>query len=201
MALDALVARTPSKTLADLADRGATWDVGRGGAGVQLASSFVHPIRHREESTPSIGRPSYDPDRYVVAEDAARSAILYGPPGTSKTALVESVAGALNWPFIEITPAQFLDQGVDRVSARADEIFRTVMELDHCVVLLDEIDQLIQRRDGQAESLDRFFTTTMLPRLARLWELRKVLFFVNTNGIERVDPAIRRSQRFEVPPL
>ena len=105
-------------------------------------------------------------------------------------------AGAIGWDFIEITPAQFLDRGVDYVSARADVIFREAMELDHCVVLLDEIDELIQQRTNEAETIERFFTTTMLP-LAKLWDARRILFFVNTNNIERVDSAIVRSQRFD----
>jgi hypothetical protein len=110
---------------------------------------------------------------------------------------VEAVAGALDWPFVEITPAQFLDQGVELVSARADAIFRQVMELNRCVVLLDEIDELTRTRSDEAEPVERFFTTTMLPRLAKLWKTKRILFFVNTNNILRVDPAIRRSQRFD----
>lgn len=110
---------------------------------------------------------------------------------------MEAVAGALGWDFIEITPAQFLDEGVDRVSAHADEIFRSVMELNRCVILLDEIDELVRRRGNESEPLERFFTTTMLPRLAKLWELGRVVFFANTNGIADVDSAIRRSQRFD----
>jgi SpoVK/Ycf46/Vps4 family AAA+-type ATPase len=110
---------------------------------------------------------------------------------------VECVAAAIGWDFVEVTPAQFLDQGVDHVSARADAIFRQIMELDRCVVLFDEIDELIRRRSGDSESIERFFTTTMLPRLAKMWESRRVLFFVNTNNIAEVDNAIARSQRFD----
>src|SRR5262249_43420206 len=138
-----------------------------------------------------------DPDLPVIPGEGATSAILFGPPGTGKTTLVEALAGALDWPFIEITPAQFLDRGVEMVSARADEIFRHVMELNRCVVLLDEIDELIQSRTPTAEPVERFFTTTMLPRLANLWKAKRILFFVNTNDIIHVDPAIRRSQRFD----
>jgi hypothetical protein len=37
----------------------------------------------------------------------------------------------------------------------------------------------------------------MLPRLANLWNAGRILFFANTNDIIHVDPAIRRSQRFD----
>jgi SpoVK/Ycf46/Vps4 family AAA+-type ATPase len=73
------------------------------------------------------------------------------------------------------------------------------------VILFDEIDELIRVRDGVgSDPFGRFLTTSMLPKLAKLWEQRRVLFFVNTNDIEVADPAIKRSQRFDaaifVPP-
>jgi SpoVK/Ycf46/Vps4 family AAA+-type ATPase len=79
------------------------------------------------------------------------------------------------------------------------------MELDHCVILFDEIDELIRlRTDDGTDPFGRFLTTSMLPKLAKLWAQRRVLFFVATNDIEAADPAIKRSQRFDaavfVPP-
>lgn len=192
-----LGARRPNGGLPALRDRGATWDLGHGTAGAFLATAFVHPTQRVRAGATGKTRFRIDPDERVLQEDQARSAILFGPPGTGKTRLVEIVAASIDWDFVEVTPAQFLDQGVDHVSARADAIFRTIMELDHCVVLFDEIDELIRQRSDAKESIERFFTTTMLPRLAKVWDSRRVLFFVNTNGISHVDSAIARSQRFD----
>lgn len=191
-ALGTLPSAIPRESLETLRRRGSTWDAGQGAAGDLLASLFVHPAKAFDAEHEEL-----DPDRRLFGENRARSAILFGPPGTGKTTLVEAVAGAIGWSFVEITPADFLDQGMDRVSARADEIFKQLMELDRCVVLLDEIDELIRTRRSTADPLERFFTTTMLPRLARLWKLGRVMFFVNTNSISDVDPAVRRSQRFD----
>lgn len=192
-----LEARRPEGGLDELRTRGATWNVGRGSAGAQLATGFLNPIRRFEKSRLAHTATELDPDLPVVPKGGATSAILFGPPGTGKTTLVEALAGALDWPFIEITPAQFLDRGLEMVSARADEIFRQVMQLNRCVVLLDEIDELTRIRADEAEPVERFFTTTMLPRIAKLWKSKRILFFVNTNDILHVDPAIRRSQRFD----
>jgi SpoVK/Ycf46/Vps4 family AAA+-type ATPase len=139
-----------------------------------------------------------DPDAPQIAERQARSAILFGPPGTSKTTLVEALAGAINWDFVEVLPSQFLADGLNNVAARADAIFDQLMELDRCVILFDEIDEVIRNRsERDSDPFGRFLTTTMLPKLARLWAQRRVLFFVNTNWITKADPAIRRSQRFD----
>lgn len=193
-----LDARQPRKDLSTLVDRGATWNAGYGSAGGQLSCYWVLPLlANRHTSTQSVI--SDDPDEGIVSSNihGGRSALLFGPPGTGKTTLVEAVAGALDWPFIEVSPAQFLDKGLDSVSARADQIFRQMMELDRCVVLLDEIDELVKNRTQDTEALERFFTTTMLPRLAKLWEMGKILFFANTNNVVEIDSAVRRSQRFD----
>lgn len=193
-----LGARKATKDGNDLRSRGATWDLGYGCAGTQLATNFALPaIAIRNIPTKFDDHFVDDPDDEVIGEGYGRSAVLFGPPGTGKTTLAEAVAGMLGWPFIEITPDTFLKEGLDMVSARADQVFRRMMELDRCVVLLDEIDELVQKRSGEAQQLARFFTTTMLPRLSKLWSAGKVLFFANTNNIVSVDPAIKRSGRFD----
>jgi hypothetical protein len=182
----------------DLAERGATWNLGFGSAGTQLASNFALPTLATElKPLPASEHFTEDPDDVIVAEGAGRSAVLFGPPGTGKTTLVEALAGRLSWPFVEITPDMFLNRGMDMVSAQADQVFRRMMELDRCVVLIDEIDELVQKRGKEAQQLSRFFTTTMLPRLSKLWSAGRVLFFANTNSIQDVDPAIKRSGRFD----
>jgi hypothetical protein len=71
------------------------------------------------------------------------------------------------------------------------------MELDHTVVLFDEIDELVRKRDIEPDQFGRFLTTSMLPRVAELWKARRVIYFVATNHIEYFDRAITRSQRFD----
>ncbi|CAN5451956.1 hypothetical protein BH10ACT7_BH10ACT7_25070 [soil metagenome] len=189
-----LLGARPAKPGIKMAERGASWNLGYGSTGSQLSCYFALPLIAEPHSRPVTG---HDPDERLMSSEQGRSAILFGPPGTGKTTIVEGVAAMLGWPFVEMSPAQFLDRGLDQVSSRADQIFRQMMELDRCVVLLDEIDELVKSRTNDAEAWERFFTTTMLPRLARLWEMGKIMFFANTNDIREIDSAIRRSQRFD----
>jgi hypothetical protein len=181
----------PSAAVRLLAERGDTWPIKGWKVGDRIAALFVHPMWIRPELL------EIDPDTPLIDEKHARSAILFGPPGTSKTTLVESVAGAIGWQFVEVREADFLTRGMGNVAARADEVFKLLMELDRCVVLFDEIDELLRSRTGDSDPFGRFLTTSMLPKLAELWEQRRVLFFANTNLIEEADSAIRRSQRFD----
>jgi hypothetical protein len=191
--------------LVELAERADTWDPKHGlddqreNAAALFGSLFLNPVVAREarlaSSAPTPER--LDPDVFLIDATQARSAILFGPPGTSKTTMVELLAGAIGWDFVEILPSAFLAEGLDNVPKQADLIFQQIMELDRCVVLFDEADELIRDRSQESDPFGRFLTTSMLPKLAKLWEQRRVLFFLNTNWIDRADPAIKRSQRFD----
>lgn len=186
----------PDKARLDLEERGRTWAEDRWTVGRQLASLFLHPA-HAPRHGP-VDALIRDPDAPLIDNSHARSAVLYGPPGTGKTTLVEALAGALGWEYVEILASDFLSEGVDRVPARADRIFELLMQLDRCVVLFDEIDELIRdRSDEESDPFGRFLTTSMLPKIAKLWKQRRLIFFVATNHVRRADPAITRSSRFD----
>jgi ATPase family associated with various cellular activities (AAA) len=177
-----------------LVERANTWTGGRHwSAGEQIAALFLHPLHAGVAAGETI-----DPDEPLIQTNQARSAILFGPPGTSKTTIVEALAAAIDWDIVEIHASRFLVEGMDRVPSSADWIFLRLMELDRCVVLFDEIDELLRdRQDEDADPFGRFLTTSMLPKVATLWQQGRIIFFVATNDIAGADPAIKRSQRFD----
>ena len=134
-------------------------------------------------------------------KDRRRSALLFGPPGTSKTSLAEAVAKMIGWPLIQIDPSRFLSDGLESIYAKATEVFEYLMDLSAVVILFDEMDALVRTRDEQKTTVDvtsRFLTTSMLPKLAKLHDQGRVVFFMATNYAWLFDSAIKRAGRFDM---
>jgi ATPase family associated with various cellular activities (AAA) len=131
----------------------------------------------------------------------AWSMLLYGPPGTGKNGIAEDLAGALGFPLVTVTPSDFIRRGEAEVEARAQDIFDALGEQSDMVVLFDEIDRLILDRDskdyrGQGD-IFQLMTPSMLPKLKRLRERKRVVVVVNTNYADRIDPAAKRPGRID----
>jgi predicted ATPase len=182
---------TPEEAEKEIVDRGKTWDTGKSPISEQLLTMFINPVRMHECDD------RLEPDSQPIKKNHARSAILFGPPGTSKTTLVRRLADVIGWKYVELHASHFVADGLTQVQKTADKIFKQLSELDHTVVLFDEIDELVRERDIEKDAFGRFLTTSMLPKLAELWDARKVLYFVATNHINYFDSAVIRSHRFD----
>ena len=152
-----------------------------------LWEKFVEPI---SKKAPGIA------DGAGLGSGTPRSAIFFGPPGTSKTKLTEYIATFLGWPFLAIDPSMLLRSGMDGIQVEANAVFRILEQTEEVVVLLDEFDELVLDRDD-AEQPSRLLTTSMLPKLARIHEAGTLVFIIATNNISRFDLAIRRRGRFD----
>ena len=126
-----------------------------------------------------------------------RSALLFGPPGTSKTNFVKKLAHAHGWPCVAIDPSHFLSDGMEKIYARTDEIFRDLEDLSDAVVFFDEMDPLVQQREEHLDFHHQSLTTVFLPKLAELRDRNKVMFFMATNHFRWFDSAIKRPGRFD----
>ncbi len=137
----------------------------------------------------------------LITNPSARTTLAppssFGPPGASKTTMIRNLAAAIGWRYVELHSSHFVADGLPNVQKTADAIFRRLYELDHAVILFDEIDELVREREKEDEASGRFLTTSMLPKLAELWKNGKVLYFVATNHIEFFDKAITRAERFD----
>ncbi len=154
-----------------------------------LAKRIVDPILAHPRQLPSGG-----------GETA--SVLLFGPPGTSKTTIVQAVADALQWPIVFLSPGTFIEQGLEAIEASAQSVFDRLERLRRVVVIFDECDELFRDRSpsGSTEptrNISAFVTASMLPKLQDLHDRGEVLFFICTNHVRMMDAAVKRPGRID----
>jgi hypothetical protein len=154
-----------------------------------LDRKIVEPIRLSERELP-------DPRAETV------SAVLFGPPGTSKTTIARGIAEALGWAVVFLSPGSFISKGLEYIEAEAADIFSRLHKLRRAVVVFDECDELFRERAPaagieQMRGITAFVTASMLPKLQALHDRGSVVFFVLTNHFYSLDPAMRRSGRID----
>jgi len=154
-----------------------------------LARRFVFRIARQADRVRRGGR---------LSKDTPMSAILYGPPGTSKTQLAKIVSKYLGWPLVSVDPSYLVQEGLDRVQAMANRLFSMLATVEEVVVLLDEFDEMGRTRAGNDNLLSRFITTAMLPKLAAINDERKIVFLLATNYVRGFDAAFSRGGRFDM---
>jgi hypothetical protein len=129
------------------------------------------------------------------------SMLLYGPPGTGKTTIAEYMARSLGYRLITVTTSDFLASGPGDVERRAKELFK-VLELQHrSVILFDEIDHFLLDRESrlyrEQEGIFQFLTPGMLTKLKDLHSVKRPIFIIATNYVERIDRAAIRMGRID----
>ena len=129
------------------------------------------------------------------------SVILFGPPGTSKSTLVQSLACALRWHVVELNPGQFIVGGLERLEHHAATLFDQIGFLRESIILFDELDSIfVDRTRVQPGNVINFIVPAMLPKLQRLahrLRTQRALLVIATNFYDRLDPALVRKGRVD----
>ncbi len=136
------------------------------------------------------------------ARESTVSCLLFGPPGTGKTSIVRAVADGLGWPVLSLSPGTFIDKGLEFIEARAGAVFADLLGMSRVVVLFDECDELFRDREPdpgteQVRNITAFVTPSMLPKLQELHDRGRCVFFICTNHLESIDPAVKRGGRID----
>jgi hypothetical protein len=129
------------------------------------------------------------------------SFLLFGPPGTAKTTIVKALADALRWHYLELTPSNFIEDGLELIEKRAKEIFEDLGVLRETVIFFDELDSLLVEREVlDSSSILNFSVPAMLPKLQQLNKSAKkqrLLVVFATNFYDRLDAAVVRRGRVD----
>jgi hypothetical protein len=154
-----------------------------------LREYFVLPIDREKSIVANGGK---------LASTTPMSAILFGPPGTSKTQLAKLTGRFLGWPVLSVDPSYLVQDGLEHLYARANRLFSMLAIAEQIVVLLDEFDEMGRERTVAPDVLSRFITTSMLPKLAAINDERKIVFLLATNYVSQFDAAFSRGGRFDM---
>ena len=143
--------------------------------------------------------PLHDPETYQEYDiSAVNGILLHGPPGTGKTYLSKSLAGELDYRYIEVTPSEITSKYVGEASDNVEALFAAARANQPCVVFIDELDAIAGSRDGDMTSTERQMVNQFLEELSAINEASSdIVVVAATNLVNEVDDAITRPGRFD----
>ena len=183
-----------------------------GGMGKSNAKVYVqstHGIRFADvagedeakENLQEVVNYLHDPSTYEsIGAKMPKGILLVGPPGTGKTMLAKAVAGESNVPFFSISGSEFVEMFVGMGASKVRDLFKQAKEKAPCIVFIDEIDAIGQKRSGgQYGGNDEREQTLnqLLTEMDGFEGNTGVIILAATNRPESLDPALTRPGRFD----
>ena len=163
--------------------------------------SDVEGVDEAEESLQEIVDYLHDPAKYrEIGAQMPKGVLLVGPPGTGKTMLAKAVAGEADVPFFSISGSEFVEMFVGMGASKVRDLFKQAKEKSPCIVFIDEIDAIGQKRNSGAMggNDDREQTLNQLLTEMDGFEGNSgVMILAATNRPESLDPALTRPGRFD----
>ena len=183
---------------------------GNGDSGAKIYVQSTEGIRfddvagedEAKENLQEIVNYLHDPSKYKeIGASMPKGILLVGPPGTGKTMLAKAVAGEANVPFFSISGSEFVEMFVGMGASKVRELFSQAKEKAPCIVFIDEIDAIGQKRSsGSAYGGNDEREQTLNQLLAEMDGFEGnngVIILAATNRPESLDPALTRPGRFD----
>lgn len=199
-----------TKKLMDKAGGGsASMAFGKGNSGAKVyvqSSEGIHFADvagedEAKENLQEIVNYLHDPSKYKeIGASMPKGILLVGPPGTGKTMLAKAVAGESNVPFFSISGSEFVEMFVGMGASKVRELFSQAKEKAPCIVFIDEIDAIGQKRSGGAYGGNDEREQTLNQLLTEMDGFEGnngVIILAATNRPESLDPALTRPGRFD----
>ena len=184
-----------------------SFNMGKSNAKVYVKSSDgirfsdVAGVEEAEESLTEIVNYLHDPTKYrEIGATMPKGVLLVGPPGTGKTMLSKAVAGEADVPFFSISGSEFVEMFVGMGASKVRDLFKQAKEKAPCIVFIDEIDAIGQKRSGGAYGGNDEREQTLNQLLTEMDGFEGnsgVMILAATNRPESLDPALTRPGRFD----
>ena len=199
-----------SRKMMDKAGGGAgsmMFNLGKSNAKVYVKSSDgirfsdVEGVDEAEENLQEIVDYLHNPQKYrEIGASMPKGVLLVGPPGTGKTMLAKAVAGEADVPFFSMSGSEFVEMFVGMGASKVRDLFRQAKEKAPCIVFIDEIDAIGQKRnsgnfggnDEREQTLNQLLT-----EMDGFEGNSGVIILAATNRPESLDPALTRPGRFD----
>ena len=183
---------------------------GKGDSGAKIYVQSTEGIRfddvagedEAKENLQEIVNYLHDPSKYKeIGASMPKGILLVGPPGTGKTMLAKAVAGEANVPFFSISGSEFVEMFVGMGASKVRDLFSQAKEKAPCIVFIDEIDAIGQKRssgsayggnDEREQTLNQLLT-----EMDGFEGNNGVIILAATNRPEALDPALTRPGRFD----
>ena len=143
----------------------------------------------------------HNPEKYrEIGASMPKGILLVGPPGTGKTMLAKAVAGEASVPFFSMSGSEFVEMFVGMGASKVRDLFKQAKEKAPCIVFIDEIDAIGQKRNsgGMGGNDEREQTLNqLLTEMDGFEGNTGVIILAATNRPEALDPALTRPGRFD----